>query len=205
MRSLSTLLAALSVPIGLLNMFGGIIAAIWLIYLGMWKPIGVSLGLLFVGTWILSFALMPSLIFALPAAKAAEKGHVGTAVFIGFFSMLYTAAVMVVWSFIIMKSYSHMGPESAQWPLLLLSYGAATGPWAYMASKEAQGADGSPHSALWVFFLSVGYIIAAGARLFSHTPFDTCLWILGICMIVGLIFQSLVAYEEHRVRSQYGL
>jgi hypothetical protein len=205
MRSISTFLAALSVPIGLLNIFGGIIAAIWLICLGIWKPIGVSFGLLFVGAWILSIALMPNLIFAIPAAKAAEKGHVGTAVFIGFFSMLYTAAVMVVWSFNIMKTYSHMGPVSAQWPLLLLSYGAATGPWAYMASKESQGPHGNPHSAIWMLFLSVGYAIAAGARLFSHAPFHTCLLILGICMIIGLIFQCLVVFEEHRVRSQFEL
>jgi hypothetical protein len=112
---------------------------------------------------------------------------------------------MVNWSFLIMKGYSRMGPLSAQWPLLLLAYGAATGPWAYMASKEAKGPDGNQHSALGVFFLSVGYILAAGSRLLGQASFDTCLLILVVTMIVELVFRSLVAYEEYRIRRAYGL
>ena len=185
----------------LLNLLGGIVGGIWLICLGMWKPVGISIAILFVGSFALGFLLMPSLIFAIPAAKAAERGNTGGAIFAGMFALLYTTALIVVWAFFIMKGYAGMGPDSAQWPLMLLSYGAATGPWAYMASKDQQGPDGgNQHSAIHVFFLSVAYIIAMGARLIGSASFETCLWILIVTMVIGLIFQAMIVAEENRIR-----
>jgi hypothetical protein len=206
MRALTALITAFSVPMILLNLLGGIVGGIWLIILGMWSPIGVSLGILFVGSFALGFLLMPSLIFAIPAAKAAERGNTGAAVFIGMFALLYTTILIVAWAFMILKAFAGMGPDAAQWPLMLISYGAATGPWAYMASKEERANPGGvQHSAIHVFFLSAGYIVAMGARLFAAASFETCLWILIITMVIGLILQGIVAAEEHRMRRSYGL
>jgi hypothetical protein len=198
MRALSVLFAAFSAPIMLLNLLGGIVGAIWLICLGMWKPVGLSLAILIVGAHSLAFILAPGLIFAIPAAKAADQGKTGTAFFIGFFSILYTLAVIAVWACLIFKTYSLMGPASAQWPLLLLSYGACTGPWAYMASKEQGAENGIPHSALHVMFLSIGYIIAMSARLFADARFSTCFWIIVVTLIMGQIVMALLAAEENR-------
>lgn len=206
MRTLLTLITVFSIPVMLVNFLGGIIGAVWLIYLGIWKPIGVSIVLLFFGAFALSFLLVPSLIFAIPAAKAVERGNTKLAVFAGIFSLLYTTVLIVGWAFAIMKGYAGMGPESAQWPLMLLSYGAATGPWAYMASKDQQSQDGgNQYSIFHVFFLSVAYIIAIGARLLASATFETCLWILIATIAFGLIFQMIMVTEENKIRRTFGL
>lgn len=190
-----TLFTALSLPIMLLNGFGSIIGGIWLIVLGMWQPIIVSAVLLFCGHWIISIALVPALALMLPAAKTAEKGWTVAAVVFGALLAAYTAAIMLGWSYYIMKLYSEMGPPSAQWPLLLLAYGAATGPWAYWMSKEQDPHSSSP---IWVFFLSLAFICGAGARLFGNVSFATCLWIMIGVMAAGLALQLVMVFEQNR-------
>ena len=206
MRALTALMTAFLVPMILLNLLGGIVGGLWLIILGIWAPIGVSLGILFAGSFALGFLLMPSVIFSIPAAKVAERGNTGIAALIGIFALLYTTVLIVAWAFMTLKAFAGMGPDAAQWPLMLISYGAATGPWAYMASKEERAnPDGVQHSAIHVFFLSAGYIVAMGARLFASASFATCLRILIATMVIGLILQGMIAAAEHRMRKSYGL
>lgn len=195
MQALMALFTALAIPIMILNMLGSVVGGIWLIALGIWAPIFYSVVLLIVGQWIISLLLMPALLLLLPVAKAAEKGWNSVAVVGGFLNALYTGAVMTFWAYWVMKEYSAAGPESAQWPILLLAYGAATGPWAYMASKENPSQS---NASLWVFFLSVGYIVAAGARLFAGATFATCFWIVAAAMAAGLVLQLIAIYEEQK-------
>jgi hypothetical protein len=195
MQAIGALFIALSFPIMMLNMLGGVVGGIWLIVLGIWTPIIYSVLILFFGHWVISLLLMPGMLLLLPAAQAADKGWNFVAVVGAFLNALYTGAAMTGWAYWVMKEYSAAGPESAQWPILLLGYGAATGSWAYMASKEHPTQS---NAALWVFFLSLGYIIAAVARLFAGVSFSTCFWIIAAVMAVGLILQLVATYEEQK-------
>lgn len=67
-NSFVTTLAALSVPIMILNLLGGIISGIWLAILGEWGEIIRGIIFMVVSGIAISFALMPSLLFAAPAA-----------------------------------------------------------------------------------------------------------------------------------------
>jgi hypothetical protein len=74
MKALMALITALSIPLMILNMLGGIVSGIWLAILGEWGAVGTGILFFFVSTWLLGFALMPSLLFAAPAAYCAKKG-----------------------------------------------------------------------------------------------------------------------------------
>lgn len=197
MQALMALFTVLAIPIMILNLLGSVIGGIWLIVLGNWTPIIYSLVLLFLGHWIISLLLMPAMLLLLPAAKAAESGWNSFAVFGGFLNALYTGTIMTFWAYWILQGYSAAGPATAQLPLLLLGYGAATGSWAYMASKENPTQS---NASIWVFFLSVGYIIAACARLFAGVSFETCFWIVAGVMAAGLVVQLIAIYEEQKAR-----
>ena len=189
------LLAFLSIPIMVLNILGSVVGGVWLIALGLWTPIIYSVVLLIAGRFLISLLLMPSLLLLLPVARAAEKGWNSVVVVGAFLAALYTGAVMTFWAYWVIKEYSAAGPAAAQWPLLLLGYGAATGSWAYMASKE----NPSQSNAIFcVFFLSVGYIVAAGARLFAGATLATCFWIVAAVMVAGPVLQLVAIYQEQR-------
>ena len=67
-------LTTLSVPIMFLNLLGGIISGIWLVILGEWSEIFRGILFMVVSGFVISIALMPSLLFAAPAALAIQKG-----------------------------------------------------------------------------------------------------------------------------------
>jgi len=156
MRFFLAFFSAMSVSIGFLNIFGGIVSGIWLAFLGQWRPIDIGLLSLFRTTWLIGFALMPGLLFAAPAAMPFERGHRFTDVAL---AKLYTTAVIVTWSYLVLLFFARMATPTSLLPILLWSYGIATGPWAFLA-QDQQGDGGNPYSLLNVFFLSVAYIIA---------------------------------------------
>jgi hypothetical protein len=63
----------LSIPILILNMLGGIIAGIWLSFLGEWILIVIGIVLLFTSHLYLSFLMLPGLLFAPIAMRLYEK------------------------------------------------------------------------------------------------------------------------------------
>jgi len=196
-------MTALSVPIRLFDSLGVIVGGLWLITLGMWAPIGAGLVFLFVSPIVLRILLMPIPIFASSVAKAKERGNIGRADFIGMFSHLYTGAVIVAWAFVVLKAFAGMGPRSVQWPLMLISYAVATGPWQNWACKGEDRAKllALQTSAVYVSPLSVGYMVAMGARLFASASFHTCLWLLIVTMVIGYFLGSyilgLISAEEY--------
>jgi hypothetical protein len=206
MRALVTLMTALSLPIGILNLFGGITAGIWLAILGEWKVIGVGLLLLVSSHFLLAFILMPGLIFAAPAVKAFESGRTTIGALVVSLAVVYTTVVVIVWSYLMLRYFYARVSESSEIPLLLWSYGAATGPWAFMASKDQQGQDGgNPNSMFAVFFLSLGYICCMLALIFGDVSVGSCLWILATFMSVSCVISVSVAFVEMRERLRPGV
>ena len=75
MEAFARFLSVLAIPLGIINIFGGIISGIWLAILGKWGLIGYGLLAIIVSDMGLGIAMMPGLIFAAPAAVLIEKGN----------------------------------------------------------------------------------------------------------------------------------
>jgi hypothetical protein len=74
MKTLMGLVKALSVPLMLLNLFGGMASGIWLAVLRDWSTLGLGIGSFFVSTFILGIVLRPSwLLVGAYAAHFAER------------------------------------------------------------------------------------------------------------------------------------
>lgn len=89
-------------------------------------------------------------------------------------------------------------------PLLLWSYGAALGPWMYMAQKEQQA--GSPGGeTITIFFAQVAYITIALMLLFTRSGLFSMGVIFAGIMLIGLLFQFGVAFAMLREQKRMGL
>jgi hypothetical protein len=127
-----------SLPVLFLNLFGGIIAGIWLAILGEWKLIGIGIGLMIFSTYFLSMLLMPGLLL-LPIASALRKKRNSLVYVVGYFSQLWTNLVIVVScavAFLICVRFYDGSGKTVLIPYLLWSWGMALGPWQSMASSE---------------------------------------------------------------------
>ena len=136
MKTLMGLVAALSLPLMVLNVLGGIVSGIWLAVLRDWGAIGLGVGLFLVSTLVLGIAIMPSLLLAAPAAMFAERGKTVGVLFFSTLSSLYILALITVWCCVIFFVFVKGATAANYIPRLIWSYGAATGPWAYMASQD---------------------------------------------------------------------
>lgn len=97
MEGFAKFVATVAIPLRLLNILGGIVSGIWLVILGRWSIIGYGLVALIASSFCLSLAIMPTLLFAAPAALLYEKGYRLAFYFFGFLATLYTMSVLAVW------------------------------------------------------------------------------------------------------------
>ncbi len=184
---------ALTVPIMILNLLGGIIAGIWLAILGEWGETFRGILFMVVSGFAISIALMPSLLFAAPAAMAIEKGKKLLGMFFGSLSVLYTVALMTVWYIWIMWLFVSSATDSSLIPLLIWSYGVALAPWMWLAQKDQQGGGGNEYSMFTIFFAQVSYILAM-VMLFFGATLGTIAIMFGAIMLLGAILQVSIAF-----------
>jgi hypothetical protein len=193
MKALMGVITSLCVPLFILNTLGGIVSGIWLAILGEWGAVGSGILFFFVSTWLLAFALMPSLLFAAPAAYFAKRGKT-----FGFFCFsalggLYILALVTVWCCGILFFFVKDATASSLVPRLIWSYGVATGPWAYMASKE-QGPQGEGlGSALWTFFAELAYLVIILLVIFASITLFGAVKVFGGFMLAALALQMTLA------------
>jgi len=182
----------LTVPIMILNLLGGIISGIWLAILGEWGEIIRGILFMVVAGFAISIALMPSLLFAGPAAIAIEKGKKLLGMFLGSLSVLYTIALMTIWCIWIMWLFVSSANESSLIPLLIWSYGVALAPWMWLAQKDQQG-GGNEFSLFSIFFAQISYIIGMILFFFGAT-LGTIAVIFGAIMLIGATLQVIIAF-----------
>jgi len=191
--SFIAILTALTVPIMILNILGGVVSGIWLAILGEWGEIIRGIIFIVVSGFAISFALMPSLLFAGPAVMAIEKGKKTLGVFFGFLSVLYTVILITVWCVWIMWLFVSSATADSFIPLLIWSYGVALAPWMWLAQKDQQGGGGNEYSIFTTFFAQISYIIAMLMFFFGAT-FRTIATVFGTTMIIGGVLQMLFAF-----------
>lgn len=183
---------ALTIPIMILNLLGGIISGIWLAILGEWGEIFRGIIFMVVAGFAISIVLMPSLLFAAPAAMAIEKGKKLLGMFLGSLSVLYTIGLMTVWCVWIMWLFVSSANDSSLIPLLIWSYGVALAPWMWLAQKDQQG-GGNEFSMFSIFFAQISYILGM-ILFFLGATLGTIAVIFGTIMLFGGILQVFIAF-----------
>ena len=201
MNSCAKLVSILSVPLWLINIFGGIVSGIWLIILGQWGIIGFGIAALFVSGIGLGIALMPGILFSGPAAILHEKGNKFGFYFLGFLSALYTILVLTVWCILVLYFFVKHADISSIIPVLIWSYGVAIGPIAWMAQKEMQ--EGNEFSMIATFFIQVAYLLSIIAILFFRVSLTDVIVFFGLIMLIGLIIQFKIASQLEKEESFY--
>ena len=185
-------LTTLSVPIMFLNLLGGIISGIWLVILGEWSEIFRGILFMVVSGFVISIALMPSLLFAAPAALAIQKGKKLLGMFFGSLSVVYTFGLMTIWCIWIMWLFASSANDEALIPLLIWSYGVALAPWMWLAQKDQQG-GGNEYSMFTIFFAQVSYILTM-VMFFLGTTIGVLTITFGAIMLGGAILQVIIAF-----------
>ena len=201
MDALERLLSVLAAPLAILNMFGGIISGIWLAILGKWGLIGYGILALIVSGMGLGLAMVPGLIFAGPAAVMLEKGNKIGGYFFGLLSIIYKVGVLTAWCILVLVYYTKHADADSLIPVLIWSYGIATGPISWLAQKELQ--SGNEHATIITFFIEVAYILTILAILLVGISLLNVLILFGVVMSIGLIVQFSVAYLAENSQAYY--
>lgn len=188
MKTFGALIAAIMIPFMLLNAFGGIVAGIWLVILGEWSAIFLGIAILFVGAFAVSLLLAPGMGLAGVGVIALERGNK----FAGWFFLLlaspWTYIVIIVWEIAIFNMFGKRVTTDNVIPMWLWSYGAATGVWSYLASKEQQSGGGAAAAA---FSAQVAYIVLAVCRIWLGLPLVQTVIAMAVALLLPLIFGLL--------------
>lgn len=191
------ILTALSFPLTVfswISLFGG---GIWLAILGQWSAIGWGMLGFGISHFVLGLALMPGLLFSAPAAYLYDRFK-PLAYVLGFLGTIYTLGIITLWCVYVFHFFAFKAESmNTLTPLLLWSYGVATGPLGYMASKEGPDRVGSVTATV---FAEIGYIVMICLVLFS-TPSSLDLTVIfALIMLVGFCCQLAIARFERRFR-----
>ena len=192
MEAFARLLSVLAVPLTIVNMFGGIVSGIWLAILGEWGLIGYGLLALMVSGMAIGLAMAPGLLFAAPAAAMLEKGHKIGGFFFGFLSTLYTVGILTAWCILVLVYYTKQANADSIIPILIWSYGIATGPIVWLAQKDLQ--SGNEYAMITTFFIEIAYILTILGILFVGVSLLDVIVLFGVIMLVGMVVQFSMAY-----------
>jgi hypothetical protein len=202
MNTILTVMTGLAVPLGVLNALGGIVAGVWLAVLGEWGVIGWGIAGLFFSAYGLSFAMLPGLIFAAPSAYFAQRGYKWPFYFFVLLGALYTVAVIAAWCGAVLYFFVIRADSASLIPTLLWSYGAATGPLAFMTQKEQQGGDSAFAAVATTFFAQVGYLAMILMVLLLPATLLDILVVFSFVMLIGVGFQFAIGVKLERERAR---
>ena len=82
--------ALLAIPIMLLNLLGGIVGGIGLVFQGDWTKFLIGVAYTFVGGFMVSILMLPSLIFLPLVVWASKRGNVIVALLAAIPNLLWT-------------------------------------------------------------------------------------------------------------------
>lgn len=178
---------------GALNFFGGIIAVVWLAYLGEWRVLGLGLLALMLAPMALGLLVLLGMVFGAPAVALLERGRSIVAFPLVLLSHAYTHVLVAAWGLLVFFEATNRLTEQNFWPLLLWSYSVAVGPWSYMAAKESQSGGGEG-AVITTFFAQLAYVVMVGTAVIYRCPIVDLVIMYGTILLVSVILQTLIAY-----------
>ncbi|HVU06624.1 MAG TPA: hypothetical protein VHE10_02455 [Candidatus Paceibacterota bacterium] len=180
-KVINGMLAISIVPFIMLNVLGSIVSTIWLLFLGEWRLVVMGVIFILISSFVISILLLPTMGFMYLILKSLEKNRRVLVAIVGWLNLTYTHVIGLVWTIGIFILMFNIAGDGNVFPYLLFGYGLATGPYAYMASKEDREATGS-HMTVWL--LQFAY-----ALLFLFYYVSSTLIALPIILIVTLLVE----------------
>ncbi|MBE3038998.1 MAG: hypothetical protein IMZ62_09335 [Chloroflexi bacterium] len=202
MRSLLALVGVVLVSamaaLFIISNVGLIASGIWLAILGQWLPLGLGILVWLLGGRAVGVALIPgSLLIAAPAAACLVKGRrvLGMALLLLF--AIHTGIVMGGWAVGVLYVWSDMAGADSMVPMLIWSYGLATGAIVWLC-MENNKADPQPFFSVTPVLSQVGYIVAVVMLLCGAARINAALAVM--CFVCGgiLLEGALSALSESR-------
>jgi len=195
-KLLENLIGLISLPIMIINTFGGIIAFVWLIILSEWNLIITGIVGLFASAFILGFAFLPALAiqgigWLIFKSKAKFLSY-------PFFiiAALLDILILILWSVLVYAyALENIQSSTPQVVALLWAYGVTVGPVQWMASKEGPAQIGS---FILTFFLSLGCL---SLTLLKSLGFDyyanvTYISLMSFAFIIMSIINIIGMFEK---------
>lgn len=134
---------------------------------------------------------MPHILLAVPSLALLNRGKIFLGRVLLGIGTLYMTVVMWGWCVFITEGFVTHTREASLFPILLWSYGVATGPWTYLASKDQQN-GGNEFSMISVLFLQAGYIIGATLFLLDATAPQRFVRPLAGALLLSWIVQQIL-------------
>ena len=168
-----------SIPILIVNSFGGIVAFVWLMLESEWTLIIQGVIAFFVSSFILGFAFLPAVGVSLLGMFFYEKKIKILAFPIFYIATLLNIVVISIWTLTVFSyALDNSNSGTSLIPITLWAYGVAVGPIQYMASKEGGESVGtqllttfSALGSLWmvfaICFLGYPLLTAMGVSYFN--------------------------------------
>jgi hypothetical protein len=181
--------------ISAVNMFGGIIAGIWLALQGDWWALGYGLVFLFVSHWLVSLLLIPFFLLSVPSMRLIAKGQLLLGRIVFALGSLYMQALMFLWCVFVTGFFLKHPRNVSLFPMMLWTYGVATGPWTFLAAKDQQGGGGNEFSMIATLFLQAGYLVGAVLYVFNPDIPEAFLIPLFSILVLHWIAQQILARE----------
>jgi hypothetical protein len=177
----------------ILNVFGCIGSAIWLATLGDWVTLGLGLVIICFVSFAFDWVMMMGLPLGLGAFYFWEKSWRVSAYFLLLLYNLYVTAVIALWNVGVLAFFNARATHDTLIPLLIWSYGVATGAITFLAHK-----DGGEAAVMSAFFAQIGFILMMTMIYFFHAPvMDLAVAFISV-MIFPLIFNFATFFEQQR-------
>lgn len=187
-------LAVVGLVLGLLNLIGGIVAGVWLMVIGEWNLFLVGIAILFVGAFAASMLLAPGMLLAGASIAAFDKGKAVVGWPLLILSSAWTYAVVIAWGVGAFLWFGNKVDADNAVPVWLWSYGAATGVWAFMASKEPEG-SAAPVTA---FAAQVGYIVLSVCVIALDWELGPSIAAMSIPFLIPILASIALAMGQRR-------
>lgn len=175
-------------------MLAGLVGGAAMLFQGEWTAFFLGLAWMLIGAFALSLALLPGMIF-LPIVKwAAERESMPLMLLAGIPAMIWTYVVIAVSCVVVFAAIiNNSGVGFFQ---MLWGYAAATGPWSFLARKDAEA--GNDQASMPAFFSQLGVIAMMVATFINPdgTDFFTLLYWFAPVLGIGLVLQLFVVWVE---------
>jgi len=200
---MTALLTTLGLLVGLLHLFGGFIAGVWLLFKGAFWALGAGVLALLLARVAINFALLPGMwLFGVPAAVFERAGRPRLAKPFHALVGANTVLVMTAWCFLCAWFFLSRSEPGTRLPLLLWSYAIALGPWIRMAAQDAAKdaslgvvAPAGATATTVTFFMQLAYLSAGVAWFFGWVRFELAFLPM---MTAALMIMAEIAVRRSR-------
>jgi hypothetical protein len=179
----------------ILNVFGVLAGAIWLVILGEWSVLGVGLLSIFFSASIIGWALMPGFLLSMAASPFMGRRlwMLGFPFLLA--AALYDDAVVGAWCLGVVVFFITKAGAGASLPALLWAYGVAISPLSYMALRSAgPGNEAGFADALITVAAQIAVVVMAIDVLLNGLEVRALIYLCALTMSLAALVQATVGF-----------